>query len=142
MDELNNVMFKKNCHYYTYKGCSALDYTIASKDGSMWVDGKDNIKAVSDICSKCRFYKTQTQWDNMKNNKNNHSDIKGFYLIFDGINKGYFSSIIEIDKWLTNYFEQNKKDEYMPKNALFDDYNILFTNHNIRFLLKEDLINE
>lgn len=142
MDELTNIAFKNDCHYFTPKGCGALDYTVCNREGTMWVDNKDNIKPYNEICANCKFHKTQLQWDSMKKNKNKHSDIPGFYLIFDGKNKGYFSSIIEIDKWLANYFEENKKDEYMPKNALFDDYNILFVNHSIRFLLKEGLTNE
>ena len=35
------------------------------------------------------------------------------------------------------YFDENKDNEYIPANALFDDYNILFVNHSIVFRTQE-----
>lgn len=126
-----------NCHFYTPKGCKALMYVCKEKDSDLWIDNNGNVNLCNDICANCKFKKTIAQWEDIRRNKH-HSDIRGFYLIFDGKNKGFFTSIIDADKWLKTYFDENKQDEYMPSNALFDDYNILFVNHNIRFVLNEE----
>lgn len=111
-----------NCFAYTPRGCMALSYS-----------GEE---LTPEICAKCKFRKSILQRQVEKRTKK-HSNVNGFYLYFDGINKGFFTSIIEIDKWLEKYFDENNADEYRPANALFDDYNILFINHSIVFKTQE-----
>lgn len=125
-----------NCHYFTPKGCSALTYNV-TEDCNVWIDGKGNFCQPTEICAKCKFKKTEIEWANLLKRKR-HSDVPGLFLIFDGVNQGFFHSIIDADKWLCDYFENNKENEYIPRTALFKDYNILFTNHNIRFLIKKE----
>lgn len=112
------------CFAHTPRGCMALNYTGEELTPS--------------VCANCKFKKTFLQRQIEKKNKK-HSNIAGFYLYFDGVKKGFFTSIIEIDKWLKKYFDANKDNEYIPANSLFDDYNILFINHNIQFKLREDV---
>lgn len=83
-----------------------------------------------EICEKCRFSKTQEAYDIGKRKR--PSGLMGFYLIFDGQLISKFNTILDIDKWLENYFEEHKKVEFIPRTSLFDDYNVLFINHDIK----------
>lgn len=111
-----------DCFAYTPRGCMALSYS-----------GEE---LTPDVCANCKFKKTYLQRQIEKKNKK-HSNINGFYMYFDGKKIGFFTSIIDADKWLKNYFDANKDNEYMPASALFDDYNILFVNHSIVFKTQE-----
>lgn len=111
-----------NCFAYAPRGCMALSYTAE--------------ELTPDICANCRFKKTKLQRQ-LDRFKKKHSNIAGFYLYMDGKKQGFFTSIIEADKWLKKYFDANMDNEYIPANATFDDYNILFVNHSIIFKTQE-----
>lgn len=105
------------CYAHTDKGCMALTYSVE--------------ELTPELCANCKWYKTVAQREKDLNAK--PSKVKGFYLFFDGWNKGFFSNIKAIDKWLKEYWRTHEKIEIKPEDCLFDDYNVLFLTHTIKF---------
>ena len=106
-----------NCFAKKERGCMALSYTA------------DQLS--NELCQKCKFRKDLSRLIYERNVV--PKKIKGFNLIFDGENEGFFESIKAIDEWLINYYKEHKDREYMPRDSLFDDYNVLFITHDVRF---------
>lgn len=113
-----------DCFAKNIRGCTALSYS--------------GNELTTKICENCRFRKRLNDWL-YKANNTQPSKIKGFNLIFDNENEGFFNNIKEIDDWLITYWNENRDKEYIPRDCEFNDYNVLFYTHEIRFkVIQED----
>lgn len=102
------------------KGCMALNYTAKELEEH-------------NVCETCKFKKTLQKWLADKKRATTKS-FKGFFLIMDNENKGFFKTIKDIDEWLKYYWEVNKDEEQIPETTEQNDYNVLFITHEIRFI--------
>ena len=114
----NENLYDMDCFAMTDKGCRALNYSGAD--------------LAPEICKNCRFKKGLADWL-IESDRKKPSGIKGFNLIFDKENEGFFKNIKAIDNWLMDYWVEHRDKEYMPRNCLFDDFNVLFYTHEIEF---------
>lgn len=85
----------------------------------------------------CKFYKTKEQWQKELMTQPQKM-IDKFTLIIDGKNHGVFDSIVEIDRYLNKFYLDNKTWEDTWYNGDSDGIDVVFYNHNVKFLYDKE----
>lgn len=92
---------------------------------------------LQDVCcdgenTSCKFYKTR---ELLKKQRQNRPQNKyRFSLLIDGVKYGEYSSIAEMDLYLTKYYLEHQKAEDSRAVNFKGEYLAIFENHSVRFL--------